>query len=133
MGVLRLLDMVLRIVIAAILMFSTNWQLALIAWALIPLVAFQSVRIQLESRRAWNRVQDQLGRVTNVLQENLTGTRVVKAFSREESENEKFDKEADELYHWSIQAEPHSGPEQPVLPGDVDAVAGLRAWVSALT
>ena len=103
MGALRLLDIGLRIIVAAILMFSTNWQLALVAWALIPLVAFQSVRIQLKSRKLWVMVQDQLGRLTNVLQENLTGTRVVKAFSREQYENEKFEKEANELFYWNIE------------------------------
>jgi ABC-type multidrug transport system fused ATPase/permease subunit len=103
MGALRLLDIGLRILVAAVLMFSTNWQLALVAWALIPLVAFQSVRIQLKSRKLWVMVQDQLGRLTNVLQENLTGTRVVKAFSREQYENEKFEKEANELFYWNIE------------------------------
>jgi ABC-type multidrug transport system fused ATPase/permease subunit len=102
LGALRLLDMILRITVAAILMFSTNWLLALVAWSLIPLVAFQSVRIQLESRKMWLKVQDQLGRVTTVLQENLSGTRVVKAFSREAYENQKFEKEANDLFYWNI-------------------------------
>ena len=102
MGVLRLLDISLRIVVAAVLMFSTNWLLALIAWSLLPLVAFQSVRIQLKSRRLWMAVQDQLGRITTVLQENMSGVRVVKAFSREQHENEKFEKEANELFYWNI-------------------------------
>ena len=103
LGALRLMDISLRIIVAAVLMFSTNWLLALVAWALIPLVAFQSVRIQLKSRKLWVMVQDQLGRVTNVLQENLSGTRVVKAFSREQYENEKFEKEANDLFYWNIQ------------------------------
>jgi len=102
LGALRLLDISLRVTVAAVIMFSTNWLLALVAWSLIPLVAWQSVRIQLKSRRMWMRVQDQLGRVTTVLQENLSGTRVVKAFSREEHENQKFEAEANGLFEWNI-------------------------------
>jgi ATP-binding cassette subfamily B protein len=102
LGALRLLDITLRVIVAAILMFSTNWMLALVAWVLMPLVAFQSIRIQLESRKLWMGVQDQLGRITTVLQENLSGVRVVKAFSRERYENEKFTKETDELFVWNI-------------------------------
>ena len=102
LGALRLLDITLRVAVAAVLMFSTNWLLALVAWSLIPLVAFQSVRIQLKSRRLWMSVQDQLGRITTVLQENMSGVRVVKAFSREKYENDKFAKEADELFYWNI-------------------------------
>jgi ATP-binding cassette subfamily B protein len=113
LGALRLMDISLRIVVAAVLMFSTNWLLALVAWSLIPLVAFQSVRIQLKSRKMWMNVQDQLGRLTNVLQENLTGTRVVKAFSREKFENQKFEKEANELFHWNIEQNKIQAQSQP--------------------
>ena len=102
LGALRLLDITLRVIVAAVLMFSTNWMLALVAWSLIPIVAFQSIRIQLTSRKLWMGVQDQLGRITTVLQENLSGVRVVKAFSRQQYENEKFEKETDELFVWNI-------------------------------
>lgn len=101
MGALRLLDMVLRISIAATLMFLTDWRLAIIAWMLMPLVAVRSIQVQLQMRKMWNHVQEQLGRVTTVLQENLVGVRVVKAFSREEHEEAKFNKEANELFRWN--------------------------------
>ena len=98
MGVVRLLDMVLRVTIAAVLMFSADWRLALVAWAFLPLVAFNSARVSLLSRRLWSDIQERLGRVTTVLQENLTGVRVVKAFSREPYEEAKFNKQADDLF-----------------------------------
>jgi ABC-type multidrug transport system fused ATPase/permease subunit len=102
LGALRLLDITLRVSVAAVLTFYTDWRLALVAWALIPLVAFQSIRIQLTSRKLWTGVQEQLGRVTTVLQENLTGVRVVKAFSREGYEEKKFNEEVNELFSWNI-------------------------------
>jgi ATP-binding cassette subfamily B protein len=46
----------------------------------------------------WLRVQNGLARLTTVLQENLSGARVVKSFGREELEKEKFGKEAEELF-----------------------------------
>jgi ATP-binding cassette subfamily B protein len=101
MGALRLLDMFLRITIAAVLMFLTDWRLALLAWALLPLVAWRSIVVNLQMRKIWTVVQDQLGRTTTVLQENLVGVRVVKAFSREDYEEEKFNKEATELFRWN--------------------------------
>lgn len=102
LGALRLLDMVMRITIAAAFMAATDWRLMLIAWSLMPIVAIQSIRVQLLSRKMWIGVQEQLGRVTTVLQENLTGVRVVKAFSRRAYEEEKFNHEANELYDWNI-------------------------------
>jgi ABC-type multidrug transport system fused ATPase/permease subunit len=99
MGALRTLDLLVRIVVAAAMMFLfSDWRLALVAWALMPVVAFQSVRVQLLSRKLWMEVQDQLGKLTTVLQENMTGVRVVKAFSRENYEEEKFNRVADDLF-----------------------------------
>ena len=102
MGAVRLLDLIIRISVAATLMFISDWRLALIAWALMPVIAFQSIRVHLLSRRIWLRVQDALGRTTTVLQENLTGVRVVKAFSREQYEIEKFNREAENLFQWNF-------------------------------
>jgi ABC-type multidrug transport system fused ATPase/permease subunit len=101
MGVIRLVDMAIRIGVAAILMFLLDWRLAIIAWLLLPLVGVRSIQIQLRLREIWYQVQEQLGRTTTVLQENLTGVRVVRAFSREDEEIEKFEKEATELFTWN--------------------------------
>jgi ATP-binding cassette subfamily B protein len=101
MGVVRLADLMLRISIAAVLMFTSDWRLALVAWLFLPFVAINSARVSLLSRRIWMGVQERLGRVTTVLQENLSGVRVVKAFSREQFEEEKFNREAQELFEWN--------------------------------
>ena len=50
LGALRLLDITLRIVVAATLMLTSNVLLTLVAWSLMPLVAWQSIRVQLLSR-----------------------------------------------------------------------------------
>jgi ABC-type multidrug transport system fused ATPase/permease subunit len=101
MGALRLLDMFLRIGFAAFFMFTTDWKLAILSWTLLPLVAWRSIVVNLQMRKIWTVVQEQLGRTTTVLQENLVGVRVVKAFSREDFEEEKFNVEATELFKWN--------------------------------
>ncbi|HLF72695.1 MAG TPA: ABC transporter ATP-binding protein [Dehalococcoidia bacterium] len=98
MGVLRLMQMLLMITVAFVLMAFSQLTLALIAWALLPLIAFQSIRVQGRSRRIWMLIQERLGSLTTILQENLTGVRVVKAFSREKYEEAKFNKEAEKLF-----------------------------------
>ena len=79
-------------------MLVTDWQLALIAWFFIPIVAYRSARVTLSLRPIWLAVQDLQGRMGTVLQENLSGMRVVKAFAREQHESVKFSKEAKELF-----------------------------------
>jgi ATP-binding cassette subfamily B protein len=79
-------------------MFSTNATVALIALVFVPIVAVQASITSLMLRPIWLKVQDLQGQMSNVLQENLTGQRVVKAFSRERFEQEKFDDKVDQLF-----------------------------------
>jgi ABC-type multidrug transport system fused ATPase/permease subunit len=132
MGALRLLDMILRIVVAVTLMAFSNIPLTLVAWALMPLVAWQSVRIQLKSRKLWTGVQEQLGRVTTVLQENLTGVRVVKAFSREPYENQKFRNEAEELFSWNIRQNRIQAQSNPFYQAASMLAQVIVLWVGAI-
>jgi ABC-type multidrug transport system fused ATPase/permease subunit len=132
MGALRLLDMILRIVVAVTLMAFSNIPLTLVAWALMPLVAWQSVRIQLKSRKLWTGVQEQLGRVTTVLQENLTGVRVVKAFSREPYENQKFRDQAEELFSWNIRQNRIQAQSNPFYQAASMLAQVIVLWVGAI-
>jgi ATP-binding cassette subfamily B protein len=98
MGLLRLMYIAVLLVGCLALMFYWSWQLALIASAFIPIVAFRSAQVTLSLRPIWLAVQDLQGRIGTVLQENLSGMRVVKAFAREQHESVKFSKEAKELF-----------------------------------
>ena len=53
-------------------------------------------------RPLWTRIQQQMASMGTVLQENLSGIRVVKAFSRQNAETKKFEKEARILYEDQI-------------------------------
>jgi len=132
LGALRLLDMILRIVAAVAFMASSNIMLTAVAWALMPVVAWQSIRIQLKSRRLWTGVQEQLGRVTTVLQENLSGVRVVKAFSREPYEDEKFRREAEELFNWNIRQNRIQAQSNPFYQAASMLSQVIVLWVGAV-
>ena len=72
------------------LMLTTDWPLALVALAAVPVAAAVAIRASRRFRRMWMRVQTETGVMTTVLQENLSGIRIVKTFSAEEREKEKF-------------------------------------------
>ena len=96
-GLLQLLSAIIMVAGTIIIMFMMNWQLALVVLAVIPailiiLFAFIS-RIMPVSRV----VQQKLGALNTVLQENLAGLRVVKAFAREFYELERYDQKNQEL------------------------------------
>jgi ATP-binding cassette subfamily B protein len=74
-----------------ILMVLTNWQLALIMLFLMPATILVFVFYANKAQPLFMQVQRQLDRLNTVLQENLAGVRVVKAFVRSQHENERFD------------------------------------------
>ena len=75
---------------AAALMLITNWNLGLIALSAVPVAVIIAIRMSRRFRGLWRDVQKDTGRMTTVLQENLSGMRVVKTFGAEEHEKEKF-------------------------------------------
>ena len=84
------------------IMFSTNPSLATVVLALLPLtivLVYFFIRLV---RPLFTKVQEYLESLNQVLQENLTGIRVVKAFVRSKYENERFEVANDELYSISL-------------------------------
>lgn len=72
------------------LMFLLEWRLALLIYTILPGCFFILIRYSSWMREAVDRKQRQLGIFSSKIQENLTGIRVVKAFSMENREIEKF-------------------------------------------
>ncbi|MBN2532917.1 MAG: ABC transporter ATP-binding protein [Spirochaetales bacterium] len=78
--------------------FYFNWELALLSSIIIPAVLLLSRTFFKKIFNSYGSYQDQDAKVSSVLQENLTGIRVVRAFARAEFEKEKFDKENKEKF-----------------------------------
>ncbi len=73
-----------------------------LAWSsvlLMPLVFAVSIWFFRRIEQLYEKFQEQEAKLSTVLQENLTGIRVVKAFARQQYEQEKFNKENKERFH----------------------------------
>jgi ATP-binding cassette, subfamily B, bacterial len=75
-----------------------NHTLALVAITLIPAVVFVSIVFFRRISQAYEAYQEQEATLATVLQENLSGVRVVKAFARQDHEREKFERTNIEKY-----------------------------------
>lgn len=84
-----------------LLLFSINFiavllihvQLALMSVVVIPLVVATSIFFFRRTSIAFDKMQDEESKLTATLQESLTGVRVVKAFSRQDFEEKKFERD----------------------------------------
>ncbi|HEX2184227.1 MAG TPA: ABC transporter ATP-binding protein, partial [Chloroflexota bacterium] len=74
----------------AIIMALLNWQLALLVYATVPLLLLASWITAEKLRVRYLVVQEKVADVNNVLQENISGVRVSKAFAREGEQRRRF-------------------------------------------
>ncbi|HUS78587.1 MAG TPA: ABC transporter ATP-binding protein [Patescibacteria group bacterium] len=84
------------------IMFATNPDLAVVVLALLPITAILVYFFVRIVRPLFTEVQERLECLNQVLQENLSGIRVVKAFVRREHENERFEEANSKLYDTSV-------------------------------
>ena len=75
---------------ALIVMFKMNWKLTLLSTIFVYVVMFISMMWRKKMRRMWRMQWVKEDRVSNRLQDVISGMRVVKSFGREESEAQKF-------------------------------------------
>jgi len=90
MGVLQLFSALTMMVGSLILLLTINWQLTLITLPIMLLVLVVFGFFAGKGRPLFTQVQQRLGSLNTILQENLAGVRVVKAFAREPYEIERF-------------------------------------------
>ena len=128
MGVLRFGYIILLLSAILVLMAVTNWKLTLVAWAFLPFIAWRSTVMALSLRPLWMKIQEGLARLTTVLQEALTGARVVKAFARERYEGEKFRREAEALFADSYRSGRIQAINSPMMTGLWLAAIAATLW-----
>lgn len=78
---------------ALIMMLSLNKKMTLIAMCIVPLIFLFSYIFFYKIKYNFEKADTQEGVLTSILQENLSGVRVVKAFGRQTFEIEKYEKE----------------------------------------
>ena len=101
-GLADLLATIMLLTGVIIAMLLEAPRLALIALIPMPVLIFATIRFGGTIRPMFKRIQEQMGILSTTMQESMTGIRVVKAFSREPYELEKFDKENDAWFEQRV-------------------------------
>ncbi|WP_425277667.1 ABC transporter ATP-binding protein [Mesorhizobium amorphae] len=91
-GILRVVLLGVLIGVGAYLLISTDLVLGLLSLSFVPFVAWRSSVTQLKLRSTWLTLQQRLSVLSRVMDENLGGIRVVRAFAAQRHELEKFDR-----------------------------------------
>jgi subfamily B ATP-binding cassette protein MsbA len=78
--------------------FYRDWKLAIIATFVFPLTIYPITKFGEKMRKYATKRQVTMGSLTSLLQETISGTRIVKAFGMENHEGKRFDKENERLF-----------------------------------
>ncbi|HBL53942.1 MAG TPA: lipid A export permease/ATP-binding protein MsbA [Syntrophaceae bacterium] len=84
--------------------FYTDWKLALIAMVVFPLAIYPITLFGRKMRKVTTSTQITMGTLNSLLQETISGTRIVKAFGMEQYENKRFAAENERLFKHYIKA-----------------------------
>ena len=128
MGLVRALEVVVRIIALVAILSLMNWELTLISLVFVPFIIIRSSMVMGRLREMWTRVQQRMGEAVTILQENLVGIHVVKAFASEEFEKEKFARKAQELREEYYQSERLQGTNSAWMTFFFTAGLGLIIW-----
>ena len=96
-GLLQLVNAIVMLFGSAIILLLTNWRLALIVLTIVPAVLSIFLFFLRSIGPRFRLVQQKLGNLNTILQENLAGVRVIKAFVREPYEVARYRSANDDL------------------------------------
>jgi len=90
-GVLRVILLSILIGGGAIILVDIDPALAAIALAMVPIIGVRASIARLRLREAWLQLQEEMSLLTRVMEENLAGIRVVRAFAADAFEIARFE------------------------------------------
>ena len=101
--------------------FYTDWKLAIIALIVFPFTIYPISKFGAKMRSVTKSTQITMGTLSSLLQETISGTRIVKAFGMEKYENKRFAAENERLFKLNMKTVSINAISSPLM----DFLAGL--------
>ncbi len=101
---IRILDGVLSLLVTAVIMLAMDYRLALLVLVTMPILVYRAIRFGSKYRPLSLKVQKQLATLTTAVEQNLRGSRIVKAYAQEDAEINRFTKENNQWFNLSFTA-----------------------------
>ncbi len=113
--VVQIISSGLSLIGVATMMFIINWRLALITLTVVPMMALITRIVSKRTRSGFKVRQEHLGELNGIIEENVTGHKVVKAYVRETTAVEEFEVQNRKLQRASVKAQIFAGFVGPLM------------------
>ena len=91
-GVVSIFEDIFVLLGILVIMLNMNWRLALITFAVLPLIFYATSIFRRKVRESYRRIRIAIARINAYLQEHVTGIVVLQLFNREKKSYERFEK-----------------------------------------
>jgi ATP-binding cassette, subfamily B, bacterial MsbA len=117
-----------QVVILLGVVFYMNWRLAMVSFIVLPIAAYPIVKFGKLFRKLSTRTQEEVAGVSNILHETITGSRIVKAFSRESYEGERFQRQVGKLFSLTLKDAKYRCLQHPLMEFIGGGAIALIIW-----
>lgn len=125
-------DSIVMLIVVLIVFFSVSWKFTLCELVLAPIACITAIRLGRVVRPIFGEARQQLSRLNTVVQENISGNRVVRAFAREPFEIEKFHKENNRYYDLQLKANKTWVTYSPILETVANTMNAMAVIIGSL-
>jgi ABC-type multidrug transport system fused ATPase/permease subunit len=129
MGLLRALLAVTTFVTVSAILLWLDWRLALVTLISVPILVVLAAQVSRRLRPLWLQAQNEIGELGTVMQESLSGVRVVKAFAREDFEIQKYERQNLKLRELNMSAMRLSAWNQPLMVLALNIITVIVIWI----
>ena len=127
-GIMYPAETLIVIVGALGFMFAISWKLTLIALAVLPLLSYAVKKFGSAIHKRFMAIQEKMSDLSALTQENLSGTRVVKAYAQEDHQRRLFADENEDYFARIMRLVKLSGAFHPLLASLIGIGTALVLW-----
>ena len=127
-GLMSIVQVIVMFIAITCILVMMNWPLALFCTVFMVIIGFRAVIVGKILRPIWLKIQQLIGFLGTTLEENLTGVRIVKSFSRQGEESRKFASDATLLYNEQINAARQMAFNVPLMVFLISLPTALILW-----
>ncbi|EGI5445243.1 ATP-binding cassette domain-containing protein [Listeria monocytogenes] len=113
---------------AIIIMAAIDWKLTLVLVIVTPLIAILTMKMSSKAQPVFYEIRESFSRLNSMVEENISGNRVVKAFAREDFEMKKFHEHNEDFKKRNLDSADVSRTYLPVL----DSLAGMLVVITLI-
>ncbi len=131
-GLLDVVWALMNILMATLFMLIINWKLALVVFAMMPILVYVAIRFRKKILREFRKTRRMNAKITGAYNETITGVRVIKALNREEENLREFRELTRGMFRASYRAAWLSALFLPTVQFVAAVVLAIIVWYGGL-